>query len=202
MSVCTGALAWSDCCCSVAQSCPTLCNPMDCSTPGFPVLHHLPEFTQTHVHWVGDAIQLSHPLWPPFSCPHLSQHQGLFQWVGSSHQVPVLKLLPQHPSFQWVSRLWQCLSTLVLPQVPPRLQQISLLILLPPPPSISDFLNWITVDLQYHVGLRGTAKWLSHIHTYLLSYVLFLYGLSQDAEYSSLSCLLIIHPMYGSRGIC
>ena len=88
MSVCTGALAWSDCCCSVAQSCPTLCNPMDCSTPGFPVLHHLPEFTQTHVHWVGDAIQPSHPLWPPFSCPHLSQHQGLFQWVGSSHQVP------------------------------------------------------------------------------------------------------------------
>ena len=49
-------------CCSVAQSCPTLCNPMDCSRPGFPVYHHLPEFAQTHVHWVGDAIQPSHPL--------------------------------------------------------------------------------------------------------------------------------------------
>ena len=50
------------CCCSVAQSCPTLCDPMNCSRPGFPVHHHLPEFAQTHVHWVGDAIQPSHPL--------------------------------------------------------------------------------------------------------------------------------------------
>ena len=61
---------------------------MDCSTPGFPVLHYLPEFAQTHVHWVGDAIQSSHPLLSP-SPPtfNLSQHQGLFQCVGSSHQV-------------------------------------------------------------------------------------------------------------------
>ena len=75
-------------CCSVAQSCPTLCNLMDCSTPGFPVLQHLPEFAETHVHWVNDAIQPSHPLLPP-SPPafNLSQHQGLFQWVGSSYQV-------------------------------------------------------------------------------------------------------------------
>ena len=73
---------------SVTQSCPTLCDPMDCSTPSFPVHHQLPEFTQTHVHWVGDAIQLSHPLSSP-SPPafNLSQHQGLFQWVSSSHQV-------------------------------------------------------------------------------------------------------------------
>ena len=64
---------------SVAQSCPTLCNPMDCSTSGFPVHHQLPEFTQTHVHWVDDAIQPSHPLLSP-SPPafNLSQHQGLF----------------------------------------------------------------------------------------------------------------------------
>ena len=64
---------------SVAQSCPTLCNPMDCSTPGFPVHHQLPELTQTHVHWVGDAIQPSHSLSSP-SLPtfNLSQHQGLF----------------------------------------------------------------------------------------------------------------------------
>ena len=62
-------------CCSVAQSCPTLCGPMDCSTPGFPVLHHLPELAQIHVHWVGDAIQPSHPLSSP-SPPafNLSQH--------------------------------------------------------------------------------------------------------------------------------
>ena len=67
------------CCCSVTQSCPTLCDPMDCSTPGFPVLHHLPEFSQTHVHWVSDAIQPSHPLSSP-SPPafNLFQHQGLF----------------------------------------------------------------------------------------------------------------------------
>ena len=76
------------CCCSVAKSCLTLCNPMDCSTSGSSVLHYLPEFTQTHVHWVGDAIQPSHPLSPP-SPPafNLSQHQGLFQWVSSLHQV-------------------------------------------------------------------------------------------------------------------
>ena len=72
---------------SVAQLCPTLCNPLD-SMPGLPVHHQLPELAQTHVHWVGDAIQLSHPLLslspPAFN---LSQHQGLFQWVSSSHQV-------------------------------------------------------------------------------------------------------------------
>ena len=67
------------CCCSVAKSCLTLCDPMDCSTPGFPVLHYLPEFTQTHVHWVGDAIQPSHPLLLPSPALNLSQHQGLFQ---------------------------------------------------------------------------------------------------------------------------
>ena len=76
-------------CCSVAQSCPTLCDPMDCGTWGFPVLHHLPEFAQTHVHWVGNAILPSHlllsPSPPAFS---LSQHRGLFQWVGSSIRWP------------------------------------------------------------------------------------------------------------------
>ena len=75
-------------CCSVAQLCLTLCNSMDCSTPCFPVLHYLLELAQTHIHWVGDAIQPSHPLSPP-SLPALkpSQHQGLFHWVGSLHQV-------------------------------------------------------------------------------------------------------------------
>ena len=84
---------------SVAQSCPTLCYPMDCSTPGLPIHRKLPEFTQTHVHWVSDAIQPSHPLLSP-SPPafSLSQHQGLFKWVSSSDQVAkVLELQLQHP---------------------------------------------------------------------------------------------------------
>ena len=72
---------------SVAQSCPTLCDPMNCSRPGLPVHHQLLESTKTHVHWVGDAIQPSHPLSSP-STPslNLSQHQGLFKWVSSLHQ--------------------------------------------------------------------------------------------------------------------
>ena len=73
---------------SVAQLCPTLCDPMNRSTPGLPVHHQLPEFTQTHVHWVSDAIQLSHPLSSPSPpAPNSSQHQSLFQWVNSSHEV-------------------------------------------------------------------------------------------------------------------
>ena len=89
---------------SVAQSCPTLCDPMDCSRPGFPVHHQLLELAQTHVHWVGDAIQPSHPLSSPFPPAfNLSQHQGLFQWVSSLHQVAkVLELQLQHQSFQWI----------------------------------------------------------------------------------------------------
>ena len=73
------------CCCSVAQMCPTLWNPMDCSTPGLPVPHHLPKFAPVHVHCIGDTIQPSHPLTPSSpSALNLSQHQGLFQWVSCS----------------------------------------------------------------------------------------------------------------------
>ena len=73
---------------SVAQSCPTLCDPMNRSTPGLPDHHQLPEFTQTHVHWVSDAIQPSHPLSSPSPlAPNPSQHQSLFQWVNSSYEV-------------------------------------------------------------------------------------------------------------------
>ena len=73
---------------SVAQSCPTLCNPMNCSMPGLPVYHQLPEFTQTHVPRVSDAIQPSHPLSSPFPpAPNPSQNEDLFQWVNSSHEV-------------------------------------------------------------------------------------------------------------------
>ena len=98
-------LAWC-CCCSVTKSCPTLCDSMDCSMPGFPV-HCLPELAQTHVHWVNDTIQPSHPLLPP-SAPalNISQHKGLFQWVCSSHHVArVLEIQLQHQSFQWVFRI-------------------------------------------------------------------------------------------------
>ena len=92
--------------CSLTQSCPTLWDLMGCCTPGFPVLHYLPEFAQTHTHWVDDVIQPSHPPPPPSPALNLSQHQGLFQWVStSSHQVvKVLELQLQHQSFQWIFR--------------------------------------------------------------------------------------------------
>ena len=96
---------------SVTRSCRTLC---DCSTVGLPVHHQLPELAQTQIHWVGDAIQPSHPLSSP-STPdfNLSQHQGLFKWVSSSHQVAKgLEFQLQHQSFQWIFRtdfLWDWL---------------------------------------------------------------------------------------------
>ena len=91
---------------SVTQSCLTLCDPMDCSPLGLPVYNQLTEFTQTHVHWVSDAIQQYQPLSSP-SLPtfNLSQHQGLFNWVGSSNQVAkVLEFQLQYQSFQWIFR--------------------------------------------------------------------------------------------------
>ena len=99
-------IQWNTQFCSVAQSCPTLCDPMNHSTPGLPVHHQLPEFIQTHAHRVCDAIQPSHPLSPPSPpAPNPSQQQGLFQWVSSSHQVAkVLKFQLQHQSFQWTPR--------------------------------------------------------------------------------------------------
>ena len=87
--------------------CPALCDPMDCSTPGFPVLHSFLEFAQTHVHWINDTIQPSHPLSPP-SPPvlNLSQHQDLFQWVYFLHQVAKgLELQLWNQSFQWIFRV-------------------------------------------------------------------------------------------------
>ena len=89
-----------------SQSCPTLCDPMNRSMPGLPVHHQLPQFTQTHAHRVDDAIQPSHPLLSPSPpAPNLSQHQGLFQWVSSSHEVAkVFEFQLQHQSFQWTPR--------------------------------------------------------------------------------------------------
>ena len=93
-------------CSSVAQSCPTLCDPMNRSMTGLPVHHQLPEFTQTHVHRVDDAIQPSHPLSSPLLLPPTPkvQHHGLFQWVSSSYEVPKLEFQLQNQSFQWIFR--------------------------------------------------------------------------------------------------
>ena len=91
---------------SVAQSCPALCKPMNRSMPGLPVHQQLLEFTQTHVHRVGDAIQPSHPLtFPSPLAINLFQHQGPFKWVSCSHQVAkVLEFQLQHQSFRWTLR--------------------------------------------------------------------------------------------------
>ena len=99
---------------SVAQSCLILCDTMDCSMPALPVHHQLLEFTQIHVHWVSDDIQPSHPLsFPSPPTFNLSQHQGLFQWISSSHQVAkALEFEAQHQSFQRIFRtdfLWDWL---------------------------------------------------------------------------------------------
>ena len=97
---------------SVTQLCPTLCNPINCSTPGLPVHHQLPEFTQTHAHRVSDAIQPSHPLSSPSPpAPNPSQHQSLFQWVNSSHEVAkvlasVLASITRHIHSRVLFLLW------------------------------------------------------------------------------------------------
>ena len=106
---------------SASQSCPILCNPTNCSTPGLPVHRQLPEFTQTHVHSAGDATQPSHPLSCPSPAFNLSQHQGLFQWVSSSHQVAkVLELPLQHQSFQWIFNI-QDWFPLAMPNCGPKI---------------------------------------------------------------------------------
>ena len=104
---------------SVTQSCLTLCDPMNCSTPSLPVHNQLPEFTQTHVHWVSDAIQPSHPLSSPSSpASNPSQHQSLFQWVNSSHEVAkILECQLQHQSLQHpglISFRMDCLDLLAV----------------------------------------------------------------------------------------
>ena len=107
MCVCLCISQWNICCCSVAQSCPTLCEPMDCSTPGLSIPHYLLKFAQVHVHRIDGAIQPSHPLTPSSpSALNLSQNQRLFQWVGCLHQMTkILEFQLQHQSFQWVFRV-------------------------------------------------------------------------------------------------
>ena len=112
---------------SVAQSCPTLCDPMNSSTPVLPGHHQLPEFTQTHVHQVSYAIHPSHPLSSPFPpAPNPSQHQSLFQWVNFLHELAkVLEFQLQHQSFQWTPRTYLLQDGLVGSPCSPRDSQES-----------------------------------------------------------------------------
>ena len=113
---------------SVTQLCLTLCDPMDCSMPGLPVYRQIPELAQTHVHWICDAIQQSHPLSSP-SPPAFdhSQHRGLFQWVSSLQQVAkVLEFQLQHQSFQWIFKTDFVYNWLVwTPRIPRDFQESS-----------------------------------------------------------------------------
>ena len=94
------------CCCSVTKLSLMLCDPMNHSMPGFSIHHYLTEFAQTCVHWVSDAIQPFHPTSPLLLLPSFFQHQGLFQWVGSLHQVAkVLELQLQHQPFQCIFKV-------------------------------------------------------------------------------------------------
>ena len=138
--------------CSVAQSGPTLCDPMNCSTPGLPVHHQLPEFTQTHIHRVGDAIQPSHPLSSPSPpAPYPSWHQGLFQWqlftwgsqsIGVSASASVLPMNTQDWSFGWTG--WISLHSKGLSRV---------------------FSN-TTVQKHQLFGAQLSSQSNSHIHTW------------------------------------
>ena len=138
----------------VTQSCLTLCDPMDCSTPGLPVRHQLLEPTQTHVHRVSDAIQPSHPLSSPSPAFSLSQHQCNFQWVSSSHQVAkVLEFQLQHQSFQRTPRTDLLQNGLVGSPCSPRDSQES-----PPTPQFKS-INSLALSFLYSP---------THIHTWLL----------------------------------
>ena len=161
-------------------SCGRLCNPMDYSMPGFPVLHHLPEFAQIHVHWVGDAIQTSCPLSSPSSPTFsLSQHQGLFQWVSFSNQVAkVLELQLQHQSFQWIFRvdffydwlIWSpwsprdCQESSPTPQFRSINSSALSLVYGPAFTSIKDYWqnhSFVYTDLCQHSNVRTGPWWLS-----------------------------------------
>ena len=130
-------------CCSVAQWCLTLCDPMDCSTPGFLVLHYLPEFAQAHVHRVGDAIQPSYPLSPSSPALNLSQHQSIFRWVGSSHQLAWVLELRQLGMFHFSSVAQLCLTRL-----PRGLQHARLPCPSPTPELAQTHVHWVGDAIQ------------------------------------------------------
>ena len=132
---------------------------MDCSMPGFPVHHHLPELAQTHVHWINDAIQPSHPLsYPSPPAFNPSQHQGLFQWVSSLHQVAkVLELQFQHQSFQWILRTDFLYGWLVWSPCCPRDSQDS-----SPTPQFKS-INSLVLSFLYSPTLRSIHNyWKNH----------------------------------------
>ena len=139
---------------SVAQSYPTLCDPMNCSTPGLPVHQQCPEFTQTHVHRVSDAIQPSHPLSSPSPlAPSPSQHQSLFQWVSSTHEVAkVLEFQLQHQSFQRNPRADLLQNGLVGS----------------PSKGLSRVFSNTTVQKHQFFGAQPSSQSNSHIHTWPL----------------------------------
>ena len=138
---------------SVAQSCPTLCDPVNRSTPGLPVHHQLPEFTQTHVHRVSDAIQPSHPLSSPSPpAPNPSQHQSLLQRVSSLHEVAkVLEFQLQHHSFQRNPRADLLQNGLVGSPCSPK--------------GLSRVFSNTTVQKHQFFGAQLSSQSNSHIHT-------------------------------------
>ena len=152
----------TSCCCSVAKSCLTLCDPMNCSMPGFPIFHYPPEFARTHVHWVGDTSQPSHPLsFPSPPVFNLSQHQGLFQWVSYSHQV-VKELELQYQSFQWIFRVDFLEDWLVWSPCHPRDSQES-----SPVPQFESISSPV-LSLPYSPTLTSTCDyWKNHSLDYM-----------------------------------
>ena len=158
-----GTLYFLSCYCSVAKSCQTLCDPMDCSTRGSPVLHYLPEFAQIHVHWVGDTI-LPFPCLPLPSlfCPQ-SFPLGLFQWGSSSHQVAkVLELQLQHQYFQWIFKVDFLQDGLVWSPCCPRNSQES------SPALQFESINSLAFSLLYGPTLKSACDyWKNHCFDYM-----------------------------------
>ena len=143
---------------SAAQLCLTLCDPMDCSTPGFPVHHQLLELAQTHVHRVSDAIQPSHPLSSPSPAFNLSQHQSLYQWVSSSHQVAkVLQFQLQQQSVQWIFKTDFLQDWLIWSPCSPRDSQES-----SPTPQFKS-INFLVLSFLYSPTLTSIHdSWKNH----------------------------------------
>ena len=175
---------------SVTQSCLTLCDPMNCSTPDLPVHHHLLEFTQTHVHWVGDAIQPSHPL---SSCSppalNLSQHQRLFKWVSSLHQVTkVLEFQLEHQFFQWTPRTDILWDGLVGSPCSPRDSQES-----SPAPQFKS-INSLVLSFLYSPGIYSSSP---RPHEYVNFGIKNMYrcDLFSDCEMGSITWILQVSPM-------
>ena len=155
LNICPGVRCWIISPVQFNESCLTLCDLMDCSTPGLPVHHQLPEFTQTHVHWVSDAISSSVISFS--SCLQSFQHQGLL-WVSSSHQVAkVLEFQLQHQSFQWIFRTDFLSDGLVGSPCSPRNSQES-----SPTPQFKS-INSLVLSLFYSSTLKSIQDyWKNH----------------------------------------